>query len=120
MEAALIVHFGGAIPGKEKLAIETFADTTKLYERMLKDGTFTYFEPFLYKTGDIQEHLGFWLVKGPEDKLMHFMDSTESKELAARAGQICNHLRIEFLYVGEGVREQILIRTKLAKDYVTV
>jgi len=120
MEAAMIVHFGGAIPGREKFAVETFAETTKLYEKRLADGTFTYFEPFLYKTGDVQEHLGFWIVKGTEEKLLKFIDSREATELAARAGQICNHLSVEFLYCGEGVREQITMRTRLAEELLPV
>lgn len=116
MEMGLVVHFGGVFPGKEKAALEVFTETSKLYGDKLADGTFTTFEPFFYETGDIGERLGFWLIKGPEEKILGFVDSKESLRLRAKVGQICGHLRFDFVYTGERVLEQVNIFSTVAEE----
>ena len=94
MDIGVIVRWGGVIPGKEKKAVELFAETTKLYGDRLAEGTFTYFEPFMFATGDLQEELGFHLIKGPEENLMTFFDSIEAMTLHANVEICVNHLKI--------------------------
>lgn len=115
MEFGALVHYGGVIPGKEQAAVDAFAETTKLYGEKLANGTFTYFEPFMFRTGDVQEELGFFVLKGPEEKVLAFFDSMESKTLKTKVAQIVNHLKIEFLYTGPDVLEQVAILSKLSE-----
>lgn len=118
MEVGVLVQWGGVVPGKEKAAVDVFAETLKLYGDKMANGTFTYFEPFLFRTGDIQMDLGFIVLKGPEDKVMAFFDSLEQKTLKAKVAQIVNHLKIEFLYTGKDVQEQVEILSKLAEQKI--
>ena len=118
MEVGMLVSYGGVFPGKEKEAIDLFAETQKLYGAKLADGTFTYYEPFLFRTGDRSEHLGFFIVKGPQEKVMFFFDSKESRVLRDRVGQVVSHLDIEFLYTGTEVLDEIAIFSEIAEKKV--
>jgi hypothetical protein len=118
MEVGILVSYGGVIPGMEKEAIELFAETQKLYGEKLADGTFTYYEPFLFRTGDRSEHLGFFIVKGPQEKVMLYFDSKENRALRDRVGQVVNHLKIEFLYTGGEVLNEIAIFSEVAEKKV--
>jgi hypothetical protein len=115
MEIGVLVHWGRVIPGKEEAAVDAFAQTTKLYGEKLANGTFTYFEPFMYRTGDWQEDLGFFVLKGPEEKVIAFFDSMEAKTLRTKVAQMVDHLKIEYLYTGPDVLEQVAILGKLAE-----
>ena len=115
MEAGMVVHFGGVFPGREQQAVDAFAETTKLYGEKLAEGTFTSFEPYLYETGDIREQLGFFIVKGSQEKILDFIDSRESAELRTKVAQICTHLQIELLYTGSRVLEQVNLLSDLAE-----
>lgn len=118
MEVGILVSYGGVIPGMEKEAIELFAETQRVYGDRLADGTFTYYEPFLFRTGDRSEHLGFFIVKGPQEKLTAYFDSKENRALRDRVGQVVNHLEIEFLYTGGEVLEEISIFSEIAENRV--
>ena len=115
MEVGMLVSYGGVIPGKEKEAIELFAETQKLYGAMLADGTFTSYEPFLFRTGDRARELGFFIVKGPQDKLMGYFESKQNRALRDRVGQVVSHLKIEFLYTGTEVLDEIAIFSEVAE-----
>lgn len=115
MEIGALIQFGAVIPGREEAAVDAFAETMKLYGDKLAKGTFTYFETFVFRTGDMQRDLGFILLKGPEDKVTEYFDSIEHKTLHTKVGQVVNHLKIEFLYTGADVMEQVAILSKLTE-----
>ena len=115
MEIGAIVRYGGVMPGREAGAVHLFTETLKLYSEKLADGTFTSFEPFAFRTGDFQEELGLFVLKGPEEKVTGFFNSIEQRTLQAKGEQIVNHLRIEFLYTGSEVLEQVQIMATLVE-----
>lgn len=118
MEVGILVSYGGVFPGKEKEAIELFAETQKIYGEKLADGTFTYYEPFLFRTGDRSEQLGFFIAKGPQDKVMFYFDSKENRALRDKVGQVVSHLKIEFLYTGSEVLDEIALFSEIAEKKV--
>ena len=120
MEVGLLVSYGGVVPGREKEAIELFAETQKVYGEKLADGTFTYYEPFLFRTGDRSEQLGFFIVKGPPDKVMFYFDSKENRALRDKVGQVVNHLKIEFLYTCGDVLDEVALFSEIAEKKIPV
>jgi hypothetical protein len=120
MEIGVIVRYGGVIPGREEAAVQAFTETTHFYDAQLANGTFTFYEPFMFRTGDFQQELGFFIVKGPEEKVISWFDSKESRLLRTKVELIVNHLTIEFLYTGTDVLEQVALLNEVAKEKVTV
>lgn len=115
MEIGVLVSYGGVIPGKERAAVDVFAETMKLYGAKLVDGTFTWYEPFIFQTGDLQETLGFFVIKGPQDKMLAFFNGEENRILKDKVALIVNHLKIEFLYTGNEVLKEVEILSGLAE-----
>lgn len=115
MEIGVLVSFGGVIPGKEKAAVDVFAETMKVYGSRLADGSFTSYEPFIFQTGDLQETLGFFVIKGPREKVMAYFDSDENRILKDKVSLIVNHLKIEFLYTGNEVLKEVQLLSGIAE-----
>jgi hypothetical protein len=118
MEVGILVSYGGVVPGREKEAIELFAETQKVYGEKLADGTFTFYEPFLFRTGDRSENLGFFIVKGPQEKVMFYFDSKENRALRDKVGQVVSHLKIEFLYTGGEVLDEVALFSEIAEKKI--
>lgn len=115
MEIGVLVSYGGVIPGKERAAVDVFAETMKLYGEKLADGTFSWYEPFIFQTGDLQETLGFFVIKGPQEKMLAFFNGEENRILKDKVSLIVNHLKIEFLYTGNEVLKEVGILSGLAE-----
>ena len=106
-DLGFIVRWGRVFPGYEKHAIDLFSETTKYFGDKLADGTLTYFEPFLYLSGDSETEIGFFVMKGPEPKVLALIEDPGRLDLQARATQLLAHVKTDVLAVGEGVFEQI-------------
>jgi hypothetical protein len=120
MEVALIVKYGKLVPGREQQAIELFTETKEFLDEQLKAGYITYYEPFIYTTGDWEVDTGFWLTKGERDKLLRVIDTEKFKWIMARAQFVVDHLRLEWLDFGEAIPEQVERASKVVSEFAFV
>jgi hypothetical protein len=120
MQVGLILKWGKLVPGREQQAIELFAEAKQFMEEQLKAGIITYYEPFIYSTGDWETEAGFWLVKGDRDKVIKLVETEAYRWLMTKAGFMVDHLQFEWLLTGESVAEEIERVTKLATEYAYV
>ena len=120
MEIGLITKYGKLVPGREQQAIELFTETKQFLEEQFKAGFITYYEPFFYGTGDLEADAGFWLVKGERDKLLKVMETETYRWLMVKAQFVVEHLRVEWLTVGEGIPDQIERVSKAAVEFAFV
>ena len=102
-ELGLIVRWGRFHPGMGQRTVDVIADVLKYFYDKLADGTLTYFEPFLCQTGDHDENLGFFLMKGSETSIIRILEDEERMRLDARAAELVTHLRTDVLTVGGDV-----------------
>lgn len=109
MQVGVLLRWGGIVAGREKAAVALFDQGAKLFSEKLNDGTFTYFEPFLYMTGDYQEEAGFFLVKGDDAKVRAFFDLPDTRSFLMQVEIVVNHLKFEFLHVGDAISQQMQI-----------
>jgi hypothetical protein len=58
MEIGLLIKRGAPVPGRETQAIDVFSEGTEYFGKKLAEGTITFFEPFLFGTGDLEEWQG--------------------------------------------------------------
>ena len=106
-ELGIIVRWGRVIPGREKEAVEGFTEATKYFGDLLAKGWLTYFEPFGYLSGDNDLENGFFLMKGPAEKVHEIFESEPTLRLKTQATMYLDHLTIEFLLVGDEVINNI-------------
>jgi hypothetical protein len=102
-ELGCIVRWGRVVPGREQQAVEMFAETTKFYGELLARGDLTHFEPFVFLTGDGEIDNGFFILKGPAEKITEIFESEEMLRLKARRELVLSHLATELVLVGEEV-----------------
>ena len=106
MEIGAIVRYGGVMPGREAACVDLFTETLKLYSEKLADGRSPPSNPS--RSGPVTSKRSWvFVLKGPEEKVTGFFNSIEQRTLQAKGEQIVNHLRIEFLYTGSEVLEQV-------------
>ena len=107
MEIGLLIRYGKLVPGREKEAIDLFGEATKYYEGKVKEKVLTYFEPFFLRTSDLEEELGFFIMKGPAPEVFKLMEDEKYLWLVMKAGFVVEHLKTDILTVGEGIQEQV-------------
>lgn len=117
---ALIVKYGKLVPGREQQATELFTETKEFLQEQFETGYITYFEPFIYTTGDWEVDTGFWLTKGERDKLLKVIDTEKFKWIMARAQFVVEHLRFEWLDFGEAITEQVERASKVVSEFAFV
>ncbi len=120
MDVGYIVKYGRLVPGREEKAFELFSETVTFWREPLRMGAITYFEPFLYASGDSETDLGFFLVKGPEQEIRKILDTEEYRMLLTRGSYVVEHLTREWLIVSEEVMTQIERSAKVATEFATV
>jgi hypothetical protein len=117
MDAGYLVTYGRLVPGREEKAFELFAETLTFWQEHVARGAITYFEPFLYASGDSETELGFFLVKGPQERIRDILDTEEYRILLTKANFVVEHLTKEWLIVADEVMTQIERSAKVATEF---
>jgi hypothetical protein len=107
VEVGLLIRYGKLVPGREVPAIELFQESMRYLEEKRDLGEITYFEPFFFMTSDLDEELGFWLVKGPAPAIFAIMEEEAFKLLMQKSIALVEHMRMDWLTVGDGIAEQV-------------
>jgi len=120
MDAGYIVKYGRLVPGREGKAFDLFSETMTFWKDQLERGAISYFEPFLYASGDSETDLGFFLIKGPQERIRQILDTEDYRVLLTRGSYVVEHLTREWLIVAEEVMSQIERSAKVATEFAMV
>jgi hypothetical protein len=107
MEIGLLIRYGKIVPGRETEAVELFAEGERFFKDKLSKGTITYFEPFFLATSDLEEDLGFHIIKGPAPEIFKLMEEEGYQALLTKMTLVTEHPRVDMLTVGEGIPQQL-------------
>ena len=116
MEIGLMYRWGGMVPGREEEGLKLFGEVTQFLTEAKKNGTITYFEPFLFSTGDCHVENGFFLVKGPREAIQRLMDDEKYMELLVRSNALMEHFRVEFLVTSESIPKIMELSAKAIRQ----
>lgn len=117
VEIGYFIKYGRLVPGREEKAIELFNEAIAFWRKHHVAGKLTAFEPVLFASGDQEVDLGFFFIKGLEEKVMPILMSEEYRMLLTRAAYVVDHLQTEMLTVGEEVARQAERTLKVAPEY---
>jgi hypothetical protein len=120
MEIGLIIKYGKLVPGREPQAFELFAETKRFFEEQLQKGFIAYYEPYFYASGDFEAEAGFFIIKGDREKLWKLVEDETYRWLVTKAMFILDHVKVEWLVVGEGIAEQLERSSKAAAEFASV
>jgi hypothetical protein len=117
METGVIVRWGKLVPGREEKAIDLFAEATGYFGKLLAEKKVTYFEPFFFMTGDIENELGFFIFKGPDAYIFELLADEYFLMLQEKALYSVEHFQVDLLTVGEGISKQLERSAKVRVEY---
>jgi hypothetical protein len=117
MESGVIVRWGKLVPGREEKAIALFTETVEYFGKMLAEGKLTYFEPFFFMTGDIENELGFFIFKGPDEWIYKLLADEYFLTLQEKALYSVEHFQVDLLTVGDGIGKQLERSAKVRVEY---
>jgi len=120
VEIGYFVKYGRLVPGREEKAIELFNEAITFWKKHLTEGAITFFEPVLFTSGDKEVDLGFFFIKGAEEKIATILVSEDYRMLLTRAAYVVDHLQTELLTVGEEVIRQAERTMKVAPEFALV
>ncbi len=96
---ALVVGWNRAIVGRESAAAEAFATAVSYYEKQVKAGKLTSFEPYFLTAhgGDLN---GFWILKGSHQNLEWIRSDEEFTDNLLRATHCLEGVGVIPAYTG--------------------
>ena len=113
MEVGLLIRYGKLVPGREEQAMQLFEDSSTYYTSKVREGILTFFEPFFFKTSDLEEETGFFIMKGQAPDVFSMMGGQPYLELMMKAELVVQHLQVNLLTVGEGIPQQMELAGKV-------
>lgn len=103
MEIGILIRFGKIVPGREDQAMELWGDAGIYYQGLVAEGRLTYFEPFLFMTSDIEQEMGFHIIKGSAPEIFRLFEEERFTHLAQKGMLLLEHFQVDLLNVGEAV-----------------
>ena len=103
-EAALCTVFGEPVPGREKQAVNIYADTLQYWGRLQQEGKIERFDVTVLSPsgGDVT---GFIVVRGTAAQIDSVRRTKEFQQLLNRVQLVVSHLRVNDAYVDEGLAQ---------------
>jgi hypothetical protein len=105
MEGGLYFRWGKPVRGYEREALALFTEAMQYWNEKLDAGVITWFEPFIFETADFEEEAGFWVIKGPEERIAMLWHEPQFLTINSKAGVYLQHFTVGTLRVGEGLTE---------------
>lgn len=109
---ALVFKYGLPVPGREKEALEAFADALALYGKFAADGMCAEPEPMHYLFGG-----GMMIIRAETfEKLFHMLETEESKKLIDLCTYSVKDFEFTFMHTGELLMEDMSLFTKVGAE----
>lgn len=104
METGILIRWGAPRPGREKDALDVLQSSIEYFRGLVNDGKLTYFEPFMFGSGDSEVETGFFILRGEVTRIFELLDHQEFRDLLTRGGIVAEHYRLDMLAVGESIQ----------------
>ena len=95
-KGAIVFHWGTAVRGRERQALEVFAESAAYFDDLAKNHRITSHHPFISAT----RNGGMWVVQGEIDELEAVENEPEFLRLTARVQMIADDYQREHCYGG--------------------
>lgn len=95
-KGAIVFHWGTTVRGRERQALEVFAESAGYFEDLAKNGRIASHHPFISAT----RNGGMWVVQGETDELEAIENETDFLRLTTRVQMIVDDYQREHCYGG--------------------
>jgi hypothetical protein len=100
VDGALMLSFGAVVPGREKLAVETFTEVGRHLGLLMDAGVLTSFRPYFFADGMMNDVSGFFLLEGRREQLDALRREEAFARLILRVGAATSNVRVSTLLAG--------------------
>jgi len=91
MNGALIVTWGGNVPGREAKGLEVFGRALAHFDELAKNGRIHGHKEYLALTGNVEELAGIMVVEGPVEELSKLQTEEATRTLLIEGASIAKH-----------------------------
>jgi hypothetical protein len=111
----LFIGFGPPVRGREREAIKVFNEAAGYFSRLQQQGEIEGFEPVFLEAhgGDL---IGFFLMRGDQDKLARIRGSDDFQRLNMRAGLITENFGVVSAQLGERIATQMEVYNQQVEE----
>lgn len=116
-DTALFIGWGTTIPGREHHALKLYEETLDVFESAVRTGEIESFEPVLLGPhgGELE---GFFIVRGPIEKLTRFQMREDIEQLQIKAQALKTNFGIVFATIGDGVKRSYELSVHVVDELV--
>ena len=96
MEGAMLVTWGGPVPGREAKGLEVFGKSLAMSEKAAKEGRIHGHKEYFALTGNATALSGFQVIEGDLDQLHELQREDDWLQLQMEAGAITQNFSVTF------------------------
>ncbi|TVP63349.1 MAG: hypothetical protein EA340_14705 [Nitriliruptor sp.] len=111
MKAAVIVHWTGIVPGREREAFQLRREIDEFYGKLLDEGRIEDVSRFLGSDGP-----SYWIMKGDEEALREIEMMPEALLLEAKCGYVLTDFGLGVFATGESAEAMLDLFEQTAKE----
>jgi hypothetical protein len=95
MTGAVVISWGGAIPGREQKSLEVFTHALGHFEGLAKQGRIHGHKEYIAVTGNLGERSGIMVIEGQLDELLKIQTEPEVRKLVTEGSLICQNFTVQ-------------------------
>jgi len=88
MNGALIITWGGSVPGREAKGLEVFGKALAYFDELAKSGRIHGHKEYVSLTGNVDEVAGTMVVEGPVEELLKLQSEERTRVLLTEGALI--------------------------------
>jgi hypothetical protein len=109
MRGALIMSWGGAVPGREKMGLDVFGKALAYADQKAKEGVIESHEEYFSLDGNATESAGRMIVRGEVDNLLKLKADQEWMKLTFAAASVVQNFTIQTFAGGNEASVQQMV-----------
>jgi hypothetical protein len=98
---AVIITWGGSIPGREAKALEVFGKALAYFDELAKSGRVHGHKEYISLTGNVDDVAGTMVIDGALDELLKVQTEERTRVLLGEASTICKSFTVRLAVGGD-------------------
>lgn len=119
MNGAMIVTWGGNVPGREAKGLEVFGKALAHFDELAKEGRIHGHKEYMSLTGNIDEVAGTMIVEGQVDELLKLQTEEQTRQLLLDAAIVTKNFEVKVAVGGDEqtLTQEITLFTKTLQSH---
>jgi hypothetical protein len=118
MNGAMIITWGGNVPGREAKGLEVFGRALAQFDELAKEGRIHGHKEYISLTGNVDEVAGTMVIEGPVDELLKIQTEEKTRVLLTEGSSISKNFTVRVAVGGDEqtLTKEITLFTKTQQE----